>query len=183
MDILVIGDDMISNAPNDERPLEFVITQDQIDKRVTKEGQRVMTELTQEYLDSQVDPDEVIRTLQNFVQGELHERLASGELNSELGSVALPNKFKERLAQLVRDRQKVLDDKIHWLTMRRDEHGLTHHSFPVASYRFGVTYDQIIKLDSVRNALRRLRNRSHIYNIKVTGPVPQHWYHGPISFD
>lgn len=142
--------------------------------------------LTKEYLESQVDPDEVAATFHRFIEDDLNTRLRSGcidPLDEVVHPVVWPEGFRARVEKIIRDRQSELDNKIQWLTVRRDQHGLSYHSFPLASYRFGLSYAQIAQQPSVTNALHRIRNREHIQSIKVAGPVPQHWYHGPIVFD
>lgn len=108
------------------------------------------------------------------------DRIKSGEL-SDTDDFSPPISLVERLTDLIKARQKTLNEKIHWFTFRRDEFNQCFHSWPVAGYRYGLSYEQIVHEAGVVPALKRLANRACIVDIKVSAPVPKNWYFGTIE--
>lgn len=92
----------------------------------------------------------------------------------------MPQDLVYRITNMIKERQKVLTQKMVWFTFsveNRDCYG----DWPVAAYRFGASNRTCYNVPKVAPAVKRLMNRHVIQGIKVTGPIPQHWYFGPID--
>lgn len=138
-----------------------------------------MTLLTQEYLDTQVDLGELTDTYEAMLSRGLEERIEAGELSDK--AFRLPEGFRDRIIKFLEERKKVLNKKINWFTYRVDVHGQPWVDFPVVGYRFGNPPDTALNTPSVMRAVKRMVTRNNIRNVTVSGPVPQHWFHGPMA--
>lgn len=84
------------------------------------------------------------------------------------------------ITNLVVQRQKVPTQKMVWFTFGFEGH-LVKLSWPVGIYCYSTSNLAQYNERKVVPALRRLAKREVIQAIRVTGPVPQHWYFGPID--
>lgn len=92
----------------------------------------------------------------------------------------MPADLVGRITNMIMERQKVLTQKMVWFTFSV-ENRECYSSWPVGAYRFGASNVACFNEPKVAPALTRLMKRHVIQTIRVTGPVPQHWYFGPID--
>lgn len=138
-----------------------------------------MTLLTQEYMDTIIDLDELENTYSSMLNRGLEERIKSG--NAADDTFRLPEGFRDRIIKFLEERKKVLRKKILWFTYRVDATGTPWVDFPVVGYRFGNQPDTALNTPSVMGAVKRMVKRNNILKLTVSGPVPQHWFHGPMA--
>ena len=150
-DVIVIGNEMKSTQPDNLNAVEFIMSPDAIAKRI---------------VDDQHD--------------ELCERIASGEYDPDGHDFQMPAGFVDRIRDLLKRREKALKEKMVWFTFGLDGRDC-YSSWPVAAYHFGACNQTCYNEPKVAPALLRLMKRDVIQGIRVTGPIPQHWYFGTIN--
>lgn len=163
-DTLVLGNKMISTLPTERQGEEINWDPQATPAQITS----AFTESFRERVESTVD----------FIES-FRERIASGEYTPDM-SFEMPESFTDRIASLIERRQKVLKEKMVWFTFGLEGREC-YSSWPVAAYRFGASNQTCFNEPKVAPALRRLMKRNVIQGIRVTGPVPQHWYFGTID--
>lgn len=151
-DVMVVSNSMSSTAPDNLSEVEFIISPDAIDKRIVSDAAKVFGD-------------------------ELRERMLAGEYNPMHSDFRLPVGFVDRIKNMFIERKKVLDQKMVWFTFGV-ENRECYSSWPVGAYRFGASNHTCFNLPKVKPALMRLMKREVIQSIRVTGPIPQHWYFG-----
>lgn len=92
----------------------------------------------------------------------------------------MPKDLIGRITNMIMERQKVLTQKMVWFTFGLEGREC-YTSWPVGAYRFGASNLACYNEPKVAPALRRLAKREVIQAIRVTGPVPQHWYFGAVD--
>lgn len=125
------------------------------------------------------DPQATVAQVTSAFTESFRERIASGEYTPYL-SFEMPESFTDRITAFIERRQKVLKEKMVWFTFGLEGREC-YSSWPVAAYRFGASNQTCFNEPKVAPALRRLMKRNVIQGIRVTGPVPQHWYFGTID--
>jgi hypothetical protein len=132
---------------------------------------------------SSTHADAAVEAYHAQVTDDLNGRLRSGSLNADFDGDPSPDYYGalgQRIMDLIEERRKILNERINWFTYRVDEHNEAWVDFPVMAYRFGHPSMVAMANPAVKKAVKRLRQRGNVKAIRVTSPVPQHWYHGPI---
>lgn len=136
---------------------------------------------------SSIHASAVVDAYHEKVTDDLTNRLRTGSLNADFdgdptpGYHDLPEGFRKRIEAIIEERRKILNERIVWFTYRVDEFNQPWIDFPVVGYRFGTPPSDAMYVPSVKAAVRRIAKRGNVKAIRVIGPVPQHWFHGPME--
>lgn len=128
--------------------------------------------ITPEYLEANVDMDELHRIFGERLVKGMNERLRSGELAPQEEIDEQHRRINEIVA--MRMPVKPEDERYVWFTFRRDGR-YNYIDWPVASYAGHSRWD-IWHAARTEKVLTRLKKNRTITHISVTGKLPKHWY-------
>ena len=126
-------------------------------------------ELTREYLNEQVDVDQLVETHGLTMATAVVDRMKAGELD-EQDSI---NSAQRRIIEIIAKRQEKLRSDAEsyvWFTFRKDEVNDVYVGWPVSGF-MPVSSAEIHRDSKVLAASSRLKRRDHIRAIKVVGPI------------